>query len=105
MSKEATGQFGARLGSPAYWIRINRASGLRDLMGPEPEYHAMLQRTGSRASAAIDEIYDDLASQGSKIRYISSSNRNALAKQVEGLYDVCKMTGYRPVTAAIAFIR
>lgn len=93
MSKEATGQLGAKLGSSAYWAKLNSAAGLHNLMGSELKYYRMLQQTGNRASAAINEIYDDLASQGSKIRYISSSNRNALAKQVEGLYDICKMTG------------
>lgn len=93
MSKEATGQLGVKLGSSAYWTKLNNAAGLNTLTGSEPNYYRMLQQTGNRASAAIDEIYDDLATQGSKIRYLSSSNRNALAKQVEGLYDVCKMTG------------
>ena len=93
MSKEATGQLGVKLGSSAYWTKLNNAAGLNSLMGSEPKYYRMLQQTGNRASAAIDEIYNDLATQGSKIRYLSSSNRNALAKQVEGLYDICKMTG------------
>lgn len=92
MSKEATGQLGVKLGSSAYWAKLNNVAGLNSLMGSEPKYYRILQQTGNRASAAIDEIYNDLATQGSKIRYLSSSNRNALAKQVEGLYDVCKMT-------------
>ena len=53
----------------------------------------MLQELGTRASSAIEEIYEDLETQESKIRYIPSSERNALANQVEGLYDVCKMAG------------
>lgn len=93
MSKEATGQFGIKLGSPSYWAKLNSAARLHNLMGSEPKYDRMLRQTGNRASAAINEIYDDLASQGRKIRYIASAKRSALAKQVEGLYDVCKMTG------------
>ena len=93
MSKEATGQLGTKLGSSSYWAKLNSAAGLHNLMGSELKYYRMLQQTGNRASAAISEIYDDLASQGRKIRYISSTRRSALAKQVEGLYDVCKMTG------------
>ena len=93
MSKEATGQSGVKLGSTSYWNRINRTAGLHNLMGDEMTYHATLRMVGSRASDAIEEIYEDLAHQGSKIRFISSWHRNTLAKQVEGLYDVCKMAG------------
>ena len=34
-----------------------------------------------------------MSALGSRIRLLDSHNRNALAKQVEGLYDVCKMSG------------
>lgn len=80
MSKEATGQSGAKLGSTSYWNRINRTAGLHDLMGDETTYHATLRMVGSRASDAIEEIYEDLAHQGSKIRFISSWHRNAACK-------------------------
>ncbi len=53
----------------------------------------MLQRLGSQANDAIEEVYEDLSELGSKIRYLPSSDRNALAKQVEELYDICRMSG------------
>lgn len=93
MSKEATGQFGAKIGSREYWSRINRSAMLGSLMGNKTNYRTMLQQLGTRANGAIEEIYADLSQLGSKIRYLSSSDRKALAKQVEGLYDVCKMSG------------
>ncbi len=62
-------------------------------MGDKTNYRTMLQQLGARANGAIEEIYTDLSELGSKIRYLSSSDRKALAKQVEGLYDVCKMGG------------
>jgi len=34
-----------------------------------------------------------LSNLNSRIRFLDSSNRKALAKQVEGLYDVCRMSG------------
>ena len=93
MSKEATGQFGVKIGSREYWSRINRDVMLGSLMEDKTDYRAMLQRLGSRADDAIEEVYEDLSELGSKIRYLSSFDRNALAKQVEGLYDICRMGG------------
>ena len=96
MSKEATGQYGERLGSTTYWSRLNHSSALQELLGESPSYHSMLLATGSRANDAIEEIYEDLSAIGSQIRYVPASNRDALAKQVEGLYDVCVMAGFSP---------
>jgi len=62
-------------------------------MGAKTSYQATLRELGQRASGAIEEIYADLSNLNSRIRFLDSSNRNALAKQVEGLYDVCKMSG------------
>lgn len=96
MSKEATGQYGAKLGSSEYWSRVNHATILGGFMGAETSYQAILRELGQRASAAIEEIHGDLSNLGSRIRYLSASDRNTLAKQVEGLYDVCKMSGVSP---------
>ena len=91
MSKEAASGFGVKIGSPAYWSRINSASALCNSLDSKTNYRAMLQEIGMRANAAIEEIYGDLEEQGNKIRFIPSSDRNALANQVEGLYNICKM--------------
>ena len=93
MSKEATGQYGAKLGSSEYWSRVNHATILSGFMGAETSYQATLRELGQRASAAIEEIHGDLSNLGGRIRYLSASDRNALVKQVEGLYDICKMGG------------
>lgn len=93
MSKEATGQMGAKIGSREYWSKVNRGAALGSLMEERTNYRATLQQLGTRASGAIEEIYADLSALGSKIRYLPSSDRKALAKQVEGLYDVCKPGG------------
>ena len=93
MSKEAVGQMNAKIGSSEYWSRVNHNTMLGGLMGAKTNYQATLRELGRRASEAIEEIYGDLSSLGSRIRFLDSSNRNALAKQVEGLYDVCKMSG------------
>jgi len=93
MSKEATGQSGAKIGSSEYWSRINHTTMLGGLMGSKTSYQATIGQLGTKAAAAIEEIYEDLSALGSKIRYLPSSDRNALAKQVEGLYDICKMGG------------
>ena len=46
---------------------------------------------GSRAGAAVEEIYDDLQNHIESVRSIPSDRRSALAKQVQELYDVCRM--------------
>ena len=74
MSKEATGQYGERLGSTTYWSRLNHSSALQELLGESPSYHSMLLATGSRANDAIEEIYEDLSAIGSQIRYVPASN-------------------------------
>lgn len=95
MSKEATGENGAILGSSAYWSNINSATFLGKLMQrpSETNYHAILSEVGNRASAAVDEIYNDLQEHINSIRSIPSDHRDALAKQVQLLYDVCGMSG------------
>ena len=59
----------------------------------ETNYHETLREVGGRAGAAVDEIYDDLQEHINAIRNISSDRRSALAKQVQSLYDVCRMSG------------
>ena len=93
MSKEATGQMGTIIGSDTYWSRVNHTTMFGGLMGSKTSYQATLRQLGTKAATVIEEIYEDLSTLGSKIRYLPSSDRNALAKQVEGLYDICKMSG------------
>ena len=59
----------------------------------ETNYHETLREVGNRAGAAVEEIYDDLQEHINVIRNISSDRRSALAKQVQSLYDVCRMPG------------
>jgi len=93
MSKEATGQMGAKIGSSEYWSAVNKNTLFGSLMGSQTDYQVAIGQLGTKAAAAIEEIYEDLSNLGAKIRYLPSSDRNALAKQVEGLYDICKMRG------------
>ena len=93
MSKEATGQMGAKIGSSEYWSAVNKNTLFGSLMGSRTDYQATIRQLGTKAAAAIEEVYEDLSNLGAKIRYLPSSDRNALAKQVEGLYDICKMSG------------
>ena len=84
MSKEATGENGAVLGSGEFW---NRAAFFGTLMQrpSETNYHETLREMGNRAGAAVEEIYDDLQEHINVIRNISSDRRSALAKQVQSL--------------------
>ena len=59
----------------------------------ETNYHETLREVGNRAGTAVEEIYDDLQEHINVIRNISSDRRSALAKQVQSLYDVCRMSG------------
>jgi len=93
MSKEAIGKMNAKIGSSEYWSRVNHNTMLGGLMGAKTNYQTTLRALGAKAAEAIEEIYADLSTLGSRIRFLDSSNRKALAKQVEGLYDVCKMSG------------
>ena len=93
MSKEATGQMGAKIGSSEYWSAVNKNTLFGSLMGSQTDYQVAIGQLGTKAAAAIEEIYEDLSNLGAKIRYLPSSDRNALAKQVEGLYDICRMSG------------
>ena len=95
MSKEATGENGAILGSSEYWDRVNRATFFGRLMrnASDTNYQETLREVGSRAGSAVEEIYDDLQNNIKSVRAISSDRRSSLAKQVQGLYDVCSMAG------------
>lgn len=93
MSKEAVGQMGAKIGSSEYWYRVNRSTLLGNVMGSNTNYQTTLRALGTKAAEAIEEIYRDLEKLGTRIRFLPSGDRNALAKQVEGLYDICKMGG------------
>ena len=93
MTKEATGQMGTIIGSDTYWSRVNHTTMFGGLMGSKTSYQATLRQLGTKAATVIEEIYEDLSNLGRQIRYLSSSDRNALAKQVEGLYDICKVDG------------
>ena len=95
MSKEATGENGAILGSSEYWDRVNRATFFGRLMrnASETNYQETLREVGHRAGSAVEEIYDDLQNHIKSVRAISSDRRSSLAKQVQGLYDVCSMAG------------
>jgi len=59
----------------------------------ETSYSETLREIGSRAGDMVEEIYDDLQEHKDQLRFINSDGRNALAKQVRGLYDVCRMAG------------
>ena len=95
MSQEAIGENGAVLGSSEYWNRVNRTTFLGGLMGrpSETDYHETLREIGSRAGDMVEEIYDDLQEHKKQLHAIDSGQRNLLAKQVRGLYGVCRMTG------------
>ncbi|MPM27254.1 hypothetical protein SDC9_73764 [bioreactor metagenome] len=95
MSKEATGENGSILGSNEYWSRVNRDTFWGKLMrqSAETNYYETLRETGSRAGDMVEEIYNDLQEHRTQICSIESSRRNTLAKQVRGLYDVCRMSG------------
>ena len=95
MSKEATGENGAILGSSEYWDRVNRTTFFGRLMrnASETNYQETLREVGHRAGSAVEEIYDDLQNHIKSVRAISSDRRSSLAKQVQGLYDVCSMAG------------
>jgi len=60
MSKEATGQMGAIVGSDAYWSKINSNTLFGSLMGSRTDYQAAIGQLGTKAAAAIEEIYEDL---------------------------------------------
>ena len=62
MSKEATGENGAILGSSEYWDRVNRATFFGRLMrnASDTNYQETLREVGHRAGSAVEEIYDDL---------------------------------------------
>ena len=95
MSKEATGENGAILGSSEYWDRVNRTTFFGRLMrnASDTNYQETLREVGHRAGSAVEEIYDDLQNNIKAVRAISSDRRSSLAKQVQGLYDVCSMAG------------
>ncbi|WP_312634639.1 hypothetical protein [Oscillibacter sp.] len=93
MSREAIGENGAVLGSGEYWSRVNRSTFFGGLMrrASEASYQETLRETGSRASDMVEEIHEDLQEHKTRLSSIDYGRRNALAKQVQGLYDVCRM--------------
>ena len=95
MSKEATGENGAILGGSEYWDFVNRGTFFGRLMrdASDTNYQETLREGGHRANLALEEIFDDLQNNIKSVRAISSDRRSLLAKQVQGLYDVCSMAG------------
>ncbi len=95
MSKQATGEGGVILGSSAYWERVNRSTIFGKLMqnAAATNYQKTLRDTASRAAAAVEEVYTDLQKNADILPDMPVENRNALAKQMRGLYDVCRMCG------------
>ena len=59
----------------------------------DTNYQETLREVGSRAGAAVEEIYDDLQNHIESVRSIPSDRRSALAKQAQGMHDVCAMAG------------
>lgn len=96
MSKEAVGINGAVLGSGEYWNRVSRSTFFGGLMQQTSgtDFWETLRKVGSRANSMVDEIYRDLQAHSKQLPSIDSGRRNQLAKQVQGLYDVCRMAGY-----------
>ena len=95
MSIEGVGQNGAVLGRDMYWNQLNSSTILGGLMqwASGTEYYRTLQETAARASAAIEEIYDDVQQNIDRMGLVPSGPRYTLAKQVESLYNVCEMIG------------
>ncbi|MBQ3497432.1 MAG: hypothetical protein IJA73_04810 [Oscillospiraceae bacterium] len=95
MSKQATGEGGVILGGGAYWERVNRSTIFGKLMQnvAATNYQKTLRDTASRAAAAVEEVYTDLQKNADILPDMPVENRNALAKQMRGLYDVCRMCG------------
>lgn len=48
---------------------------------------------GVRADMMVDEIYEDLQNHIKLVRSIPSDHRSSRAKQVQALYDICRMGG------------
>lgn len=82
------------MGSPDYWDRLNRSTYIGTAMQrtTDPEYFEAVKRIGQRASSAIDSIYADIQKNPKKMRNVSSSDRNALSRQVQGLSEVCSLS-------------
>lgn len=57
------------------------------------DYYDAIRKAGERASSAIDAIYQDIGKKRGELRYLGSGERNALVKQIRGLYDVGKLMG------------
>lgn len=95
MSEEAKGRNGQVIGTPEYWKQVCGGTILHDSIDfsgwTSSMFQAALRAIGTRASKEIDQIYQDLSDCGSRIRYIPSDDRAALAKQVSELYNVCQM--------------
>ena len=73
------------LNYPFLWGLMRRIS--------ETNYQETLREIGSRAGDMAEEIYGDLQEHKNQLRFIDSVRRNALAKQVRGPYDGCRMAG------------
>lgn len=56
-------------------------------------FYGTLQVIGVRANMMVDEIYEDLQNHIKLVRSIPSDHRSSLAKQVQALYDICRMGG------------
>ena len=66
----------------------------------DTNYQETLREVGSRAGAAVEEIYDDLQNHIESVRSIPSDRRSSLAKQVQELHDICRMASVFAVIAA-----
>ena len=55
MSKEATGQMGAKIGSSEYWSAINKNTLFGSLMDSGTDYQATIGQLGTKAAAGIEK--------------------------------------------------
>lgn len=93
MSRELIGDCGYVVGERGYFERINKESGLSDVIDFSPDYHYYegIRRFSDDISSVISDVYSDAKSNAKIMGFIDERDREETINIVEGLNEICKM--------------
>lgn len=93
MSRELIGDCGYAVGESRYFERINKDSGLSDVIdfSPEHHYYEGIKKFCDNISSVISDVYNDAKRNARIMSFIEERDREETIKIVEGLNEICKM--------------
>lgn len=93
MSRELIGDCGYVVGERGYFERINKESGLSDIIhfSPSYQYYDGIRDFCDDISSVISDVYSDTKNNSKVMSFIDERDRQETINIVEGLNEICKM--------------